>query len=91
MEQKSDKKNVIAKVLFIILSIFLILEIIPVIIGIIKWQQGDPNFWGYMVLPSMSILTTVIILIPIFFLAKMNSKNKVDDFSDNEEEKTDSK
>ena len=79
----NDKKqNFIIKIVLFILTIFLVIEIIPVFIGIIKLTQGDSKAWSYIVIPSLSIISTTIIIIPAFFISRATYKNEDDETLD---------
>ena len=80
----NNKANITIKIALAILITFLIIEIIPVLIGIIKYIQGDPKAYGYILIPFVSLISTIGITIPAIFIAR-SFKRKDDEDTETKE------
>ena len=63
--------------------VFLIIEIVPVVMGIVLAAQGDPKAYGYILLPSVSLISTVAIAIPAIFIMRAHAKKEAEEEYDN--------
>ena len=84
MSDNTQKTTTTLKVVIAILIVFLIIEIVPIIIGIVKSAQGDPKAYGYILLPSVSLISTVVIAIPAIFIMRAYAKKELKE-EDNDE------